>query len=72
MAFKITILRASTLDDLERAINGAFVEAAKDVRIEIDLAGGITYANDEYVVPVRVNAPHKRRFEEEEEDGSGE
>jgi enolase len=71
MAFKIKLLRAATLDVLERVINEMFVEAAKDVRIEIDLAGGITYANDEYVVPVRINAPHKRRFEGEEDD-SGE
>jgi enolase len=71
MAFKIKLLRAATLDALEQAINEMFVEAAKDVRVEIDLAGGITRANDEYVVPVRINAPHLRRFEEEE-DGSSE
>jgi hypothetical protein len=62
MAFMIKLLRAKTLDDLERTINDFFAEAAEDVRIAVDLAGGITYAKDEYVAPIRVDAPHKRTF----------
>lgn len=68
MAFMIKLLRAPTLDALERAINDFFAEAAADVRIEVDLAGGINYVKDEYVAPVRVNAPHKRRFAADEDE----
>ncbi len=63
MAILIKLLRASTLDDLERDINAFFIEEGKDVRTEIDLAGGISFANDEYVAPIRVSAPHKRQFQ---------
>ncbi len=63
MAVLIKLLRASTLDDLERDINAFFIEEGKDVRTEIDLAGGISFANDEYVAPIRVSAPHKRQFQ---------
>ena len=69
MAFMIKLLRATTLDDLERAINDFFTETTEDVRNEVTLAGGVTYAKDEYVAPVSISAPHKRRFEDDEQDG---
>ncbi len=62
MASMIKLLRASSLDGLERTINDFFADTAKDARVEVDLAGGITFANDEYIAPVRVSAPHKRSF----------
>ena len=67
MATLIKFLRAKTLDDLEQQVNDFFVEEGKDVRMEIDLAGGISFANGEYVAPVRLNAPHKRQFHTAEE-----
>ena len=67
MAFMIKLIRASTLDDLECAINDFFAESVEDVRNEVALAGGVTYAKDEYVAPVSISAPHKRRFGEEED-----
>ncbi len=63
MAILIRLLRASTLDDLEKIINDFFAVEAEDVRVESSLAGGITFANDEYVAPVKLSAPHKRKFE---------
>lgn len=67
MAFQIKLLRAPTLDELEQIVNDFFVAEASDSRVEIDLAGGITFANGEYVAPVRLSAPHKRKFETVEE-----
>lgn len=63
MAILIKFLRAPTLDDLERDINAFFATEGKDVRTEIDLAGGISFANGEYVAPLRMSAPHKRQFQ---------
>ena len=63
MAILIRLLRASTLDELEKIINEFFEVEAEDVRVESSLAGGITFANDEYVAPVKLSAPHKRKFE---------
>ncbi len=63
MAILIRLLRANTLDELEKIINDFFAVEAEDVRVESSLAGGITFANDEYVVPVKLSAPHKRKFE---------
>lgn len=63
MAILIKFLRAKTLDDLEYQINEFFVTEGKDVRTEIDLAGGISFANGEYVAPLRLSAPHKRQFQ---------
>lgn len=63
MAFMIKLLRAKTLDDLETAINAFFVETAKDVRIEVNLVGGVNFVDGEFVAPVSMNAPHKRSFE---------
>ncbi len=67
MAVLIKLLRASTLDELEAIVNEFFAVEAEDVRVESSLAGGITFANGEYVAPVRLSAPHKRRFETVEE-----
>lgn len=67
MAVLIKLLRAETLDELEQIVNDFFAVEAEDVRIETSLAGGITFANGEYVAPVRLNAPHKRKFETVEE-----
>ncbi len=64
MAFKIKLLRASSLDGLERVINDFFVEATKDLRITVSLAGGVSYAEGTYVAPVSISAPHKRTFDE--------
>lgn len=63
MAILIRLLRAETLDELEKIINDFFAVEAEDVRVESSLAGGITFANNEYVAPVKLNAPHKRKFE---------
>ena len=63
MAVLIKLLRADTLDELEQIINDFFAVEAEDVRVESSLAGGITFANDEYVAPVKLSAPHKRKFE---------
>ena len=63
MAILIKFLRAATLEDLEREINAFLVTEGKDVRTEIDLAGGISFANGEYVAPLRLSAPHKRQFQ---------
>lgn len=63
MAIQIKFLRAKTIEDLELAINAFLVAEGKDVRTEIDLAGGISYANGEYVAPIRLSAPHKRQFQ---------
>ena len=63
MAILIKLLRASTLDELEKIVNEFFAVEAEDVRVESSMAGGITFANGEYVAPVRLSAPHKRRFE---------
>ena len=52
---------------METIVNEFFAVEAEDVRVESSLAGGITFANGEYVAPVRVSAPHKRRFETVEE-----
>ncbi len=63
MAILIKFLRAKTLDDLEYQINAFFATEGTDVRTEIDLAGGISFANGEYVAPLRLSAPHKRQFQ---------
>ncbi len=63
MAVLIKLLRADTLDELEKIVNKFFEVEAEDVRVDSSLAGGITFANGEYVAPVRLSAPHKRRFE---------
>ncbi len=63
MAVLIKLLRASTLDELETIVNEFFAVEAEDVRVESSLAGGITFANGEYVAPVRLSAPHKRQFQ---------
>lgn len=68
MAFMIKLIRADSLDALERAVNAFFTESTEDVRNEVALAGGVTYAKDEYVASISINAPHKRTFREEEED----
>ena len=67
MAILIRLLRASTLDELEKIVNEFFAVEAEDVRVESSMAGGITFANGEYVAPVRLSAPHKRKFETVEE-----
>ncbi len=63
MAILIRLLRADSLDELEKIINDFFSVEAEDVRVESSLAGGITFANGEYVAPVKLSAPHKRTFE---------
>ena len=63
MAVLIRLLRADSLDELETIINEFFNVEAEDVRIVSSLAGGITFANGEYVAPVKLDAPHKRKFE---------
>lgn len=63
MAILIKLLRAPSLDELEQIVNKFFAVEAEDVRIEASLAGGITFANGEYVAPVRLSAPHKRKFQ---------
>lgn len=65
MALKIKLLRAPTLDELELTVNRFIEEMASDVRISVDLVGGITYIENEYVAPVRISAPYKRSFTEE-------
>ncbi len=67
MAVLIKLLRAPTLDELEQIVNEFFAVEAEDVRVESSMAGGITFANGEYVAPVRLSAPHKRKFETVEE-----
>ena len=72
MASKITILRASSLNDLEKQINSFLEQWVSDPRVEVDLIGGITYASYEeargkYLAPMRLNAPHKRTFDDTEE-----
>ena len=64
MAIKIKLLRASSLDELEKVIEDFTRKIQEeDIRVEVDLAGGITYADDVYVAPVRISAPHLRSFE---------
>ena len=63
MAILIRFLTATTLDELEKIVNEFFAAEAEDVRVESSMAGGITFANGEYVAPVRLSAPHKRKFE---------
>lgn len=63
MAFQIKLIQAATLGDLEHDINVFFNEAGEDARIILALAGGITYANDVYVAPISISAPHLRRFD---------
>lgn len=63
MAILIKFLTASTLEELEKIVNEFFAVEAEDVRVESSMAGGITFANGEYVAPVRLSAPHKRKFE---------
>ena len=70
MAVLIKLLRASTLDELEKIVNKFFEVEAEDVRVDSSLAGGITFANGEYVAPVRLSAPHKRRFETVEQSAA--
>lgn len=67
MAIKIQFVRAETLEALEIALTDFFTGYAEDVRTDVDLVGGITFANGEFIAPVRVSAPHKRRFDDEDE-----
>lgn len=69
MVSKIKLLRSGTLQGLEGVLNDFFADEGADVRVEVDLVGGITYANDDYVAAVRITAPHKRHFEDDEDDG---
>ena len=69
MASKVKILRAGSLDDLEQKINSFLEQWGTDPRVEVDLIGGISFADDSYLAPMRLNAPHKRTFEEKEDTG---
>ena len=71
MASKITILRSGSLDGLEQNINSFLEQWGTDPRVEVDLIGGITYAAvgdgiGNYLAPMRLNAPHKRTFDDAE------
>lgn len=65
MAIKIKLIRAGTLEDLERAINRfAFSVQKEDDRTLVDIAGGITHVNGTYIATIRIIAAHKRLFDE--------
>ena len=64
MASKVKILRAGSLDDLEQKINSFLEQWGTDPRNEVDLIGGISFADDSYLAPMRLNAPHKRTFDD--------
>ncbi len=66
MAYKIKLLRASSLDDLERTINEFFNEAAEDARYVVTLAGGVSYAEGEYITIAHISAAHRRTFDEDD------
>ena len=66
MASKITILRSGSLDGLEQNINSFLEQWGTDPRVEVDLIGGISFADDSYVATMRLNAPHKRTFDDAE------
>ena len=76
MASKITILRASSLNELEKQINSFLEQWGTDPRVEVDLIGGITYASydegGDYLAPMRLNAPHKRSFDDKVDRNSEE
>ena len=66
------ILQATSLAELEKKINSFLEQWGADPRVEVDLIGGITYASYEeargkYLAPMRLNAPHKRTFDDTEE-----
>ena len=63
MATKVFAVRAASLDNLEQQLNDFLDKAAEDARRTAEVITGF-YGDEEYVVLVRVDAPHKRRFEE--------
>lgn len=72
MAQQIKLLSASSLSELESAINTYIEKQSEDSRVIVELAGGVTCAADMpeegmslWVAAVRVSAPHKRKFSEE-------
>ena len=76
MASKITILRASSLKDLEKKINICLGPWVTEPRVGVDLIGGIKYASydevGDYLAPMRLNAPPKRTFDDKVERNSEE
>ena len=65
MAIKIKLLRASSLEALELAINHFVAEMKeKDARVQVDLVGGVTQIDDSYVATIRLTASHKLTFED--------
>ena len=69
MATKITLIRSSSLEGLEWNLNEFFDQHADDdTRHVVELIGGVSYVNDEFVAMVRFVVPYKRRFVKVEED----
>ncbi len=65
MAQKIEFIRASDLDSLAKGFNTFAEGYSSDLRFIITPIGVVKDDND-YVLVVRVEATHKRRFEDKE------